>query len=228
MCTLWAAISGGSRGGSRGSNEPPLEPKLFHFHGGFQEKLVKLHKSNPSQLIWTPGPKILDPPLSYQPFNFVSRVYFADRRSLGLVEIGRLLGASATGAARSRRASYWKQSAGLEFVIRLVGQKSQNKRMFNQSINQSINQPTNQPTNLPTNQSINQAINQSVSQSLNPIKSIKSIDPSIHPSNPIQSNPIQSNRFDSINRFESNRIKSNQIIQPINRFADLLLNLNLK
>ena len=62
-------ISGGSRGGSGvqtigGSNEPPLEPKLFHFRGEFQEKLVKLHKSNPRQLIWTPDPKILDPALT--------------------------------------------------------------------------------------------------------------------------------------------------------------------
>ena len=40
-----------SRGGSGGSNEPPLEPKLFHFHGEFQEKIDKLHKSNPPQLI---------------------------------------------------------------------------------------------------------------------------------------------------------------------------------
>ena len=56
-------VSGGSRGGSGGSNEPPLEPKLFHFLGEFQEKLVKLHKSNPPQLIWTPDPKFLDPPL---------------------------------------------------------------------------------------------------------------------------------------------------------------------
>ena len=55
--------SGGSRGGSGGSNEPPHEPKLFHFHGEFQEKLVKLHKLNPPQLIWTPDPNILDPPL---------------------------------------------------------------------------------------------------------------------------------------------------------------------
>ena len=30
---------------------PVFEPKLFHFHGEFQEKLVKLHKSNPPQLI---------------------------------------------------------------------------------------------------------------------------------------------------------------------------------
>ena len=55
--------SGGSTGGSWGSNEPPFEPKLFYFHGEFQETLVKLHKSNPPQLIWTPDPKILDPPL---------------------------------------------------------------------------------------------------------------------------------------------------------------------
>ena len=39
--------SGGSIGGSGGSNEPPLETKLFHFHGEFQKKMVKLHKSNP-------------------------------------------------------------------------------------------------------------------------------------------------------------------------------------
>ena len=57
--------SGGSRGGLGGSNEPPLEPKLFHFHGEFQKKMVKQHKSNPPQLIWTPDPKILDPPLRY-------------------------------------------------------------------------------------------------------------------------------------------------------------------
>ena len=55
--------SGGSRGGLGGSNEPPLEPKVFHFHGKFQENLVKLHKSNPALLIRTPDPKILDPPL---------------------------------------------------------------------------------------------------------------------------------------------------------------------
>ena len=29
----------------------PLEPKLFHVHGEFQEKLVEPHKSNPPQLI---------------------------------------------------------------------------------------------------------------------------------------------------------------------------------
>ena len=45
------ADSGGCRGGLGGSIEPPLEPKLFHFHGEFQEKLVKLHKLNPLQLI---------------------------------------------------------------------------------------------------------------------------------------------------------------------------------
>ena len=45
---IYQEISGGSSGGS---NEPPLEPKLFHFHGEFQEKLVKSHKSNPPQLI---------------------------------------------------------------------------------------------------------------------------------------------------------------------------------
>ena len=37
--------------GFGGSNDPPLEPKLFHFHGEFQEKLDKPHKSNPPQLI---------------------------------------------------------------------------------------------------------------------------------------------------------------------------------
>ena len=44
-------FSGGSRGGSGGSNESPFEPKLFNFHREFQEKMVKLHKSNPAQLI---------------------------------------------------------------------------------------------------------------------------------------------------------------------------------
>ena len=48
---LMRAANGGSRGDSGGSNETPIEPKLFHFHGEFQEKLVKLHKSNPPQLI---------------------------------------------------------------------------------------------------------------------------------------------------------------------------------
>ena len=37
--------------GFGGFKRTPLEPKLFHFHGEFQEKLVKLHKSNPAQLI---------------------------------------------------------------------------------------------------------------------------------------------------------------------------------
>ena len=48
--------SGGSRGRSGGSNEPPLGPKLFHFHGEFREKLVKLHKSNPPQPPTPPTP----------------------------------------------------------------------------------------------------------------------------------------------------------------------------
>ena len=39
--------SGKSRGGSGDSNEPPFESKLFHFHGEFQEKLIKLHKMTP-------------------------------------------------------------------------------------------------------------------------------------------------------------------------------------
>ena len=43
--------------GLGGFKRTPLEPKLFHFHGEFQEKLVKLHKSNPPQLIWTPRSK---------------------------------------------------------------------------------------------------------------------------------------------------------------------------
>ena len=38
--SLVVLSSGGFRGGSGGSNEPPLQPKLFHFHGEFQEKLV--------------------------------------------------------------------------------------------------------------------------------------------------------------------------------------------
>ena len=44
--------------------QTPLEPKLFHFHGEFLEKLVKLQKLNPPQLKWTPDPKLLDPPMS--------------------------------------------------------------------------------------------------------------------------------------------------------------------
>ena len=54
-------ISGGSRGGSGGSNEPPLEPKLFHFHGEFQEKLDKLHKSNPVSANLNPRSKTKNP-----------------------------------------------------------------------------------------------------------------------------------------------------------------------
>ena len=46
-----ANFSGGSRGGTGCSKKKPLEPKLFTFHGEFQEKLVKLHKANPHQLI---------------------------------------------------------------------------------------------------------------------------------------------------------------------------------
>ena len=55
----WDLIpSGGSRGGSGGgSNEPPLEPKLFHFHGEFQVKLDKLHKSNPPSANLNPRSK---------------------------------------------------------------------------------------------------------------------------------------------------------------------------
>ena len=53
----------------------PIEPKLFHFRGEYQEKLVKLHKSNPPQLMRTPDPKILDPPLysirDLDPIKFV-------------------------------------------------------------------------------------------------------------------------------------------------------------
>ena len=30
--------------GFGGSNEPPFEPKLFHFHGEFQEKMDKPHR----------------------------------------------------------------------------------------------------------------------------------------------------------------------------------------
>ena len=40
-------FSGGSRGGSGGSNEPPLEPKLFHFHGEFQKKWSKCTNRTP-------------------------------------------------------------------------------------------------------------------------------------------------------------------------------------
>ena len=48
---------GGFRMGSRGSLEPPSGPKLFYFHGEFQEKCVKLG-------IRTPSSESLDPPLS--------------------------------------------------------------------------------------------------------------------------------------------------------------------
>ena len=44
-------------GGSWGSNELPLEPKLFHFYGEFQEKLVEPHKSTPHP----PPPAYLNP-----------------------------------------------------------------------------------------------------------------------------------------------------------------------
>ena len=45
ICSAYrSACSGGSSGG-------PLEPKLFYVHGEFQEKMVKLHKSNPLLLI---------------------------------------------------------------------------------------------------------------------------------------------------------------------------------
>ena len=48
--------------GVRGVQTNPLL-SLNYFHLEFQEKLVRLHKSNPAQLIRTPDPKILDPAL---------------------------------------------------------------------------------------------------------------------------------------------------------------------
>ena len=56
--------SGGSRGDSGGSTEPPLESKLFHFRGEFRENVGEIVSSNPPWQIWTPGSKILDPPLT--------------------------------------------------------------------------------------------------------------------------------------------------------------------
>ena len=56
-------FSGGSRGGSGGSVEPPWEFKLFHFRGEFWENVGEMVNSNPPWQIWTPGSKILDPPL---------------------------------------------------------------------------------------------------------------------------------------------------------------------
>ena len=65
--------SGGSRGGSGGSNEPPFEPKLFHFHGEFQNKLVKLHKSNPPPSA-NLNPRSKDPgyvPVPYHAYSYI-------------------------------------------------------------------------------------------------------------------------------------------------------------
>ena len=47
-------ISGGFRGGSRGSFEPPSGPKLFHFHGKFQEILCENWQTNPTFLHLNP------------------------------------------------------------------------------------------------------------------------------------------------------------------------------
>ena len=46
--------SGGFRGGSRGSLEPPSGPKLFHFHGKFQETFREIRQTNPPFLHLNP------------------------------------------------------------------------------------------------------------------------------------------------------------------------------
>ena len=56
-------IQRGFGGGVLNPNPTPFGSKLFHFHREFLEKLGKLIKSNPTLQIWTPYPKILDPPL---------------------------------------------------------------------------------------------------------------------------------------------------------------------
>ena len=48
--------SGGSRGGAF---EPPFEPKLFHFHGEFQEKIGQTAQIEPPQLIRS-APDLID------------------------------------------------------------------------------------------------------------------------------------------------------------------------
>ena len=58
-------FSGWSRGGSWVQTNPLLSLNYFIFMVNFREKLVKLHKSNPPHLIWTPDSKILDPPLTF-------------------------------------------------------------------------------------------------------------------------------------------------------------------
>ena len=42
LCVWKWTTSGGFRGGSRGSLEPPSGPKLFNFHGDFQEILSEI------------------------------------------------------------------------------------------------------------------------------------------------------------------------------------------
>ena len=54
---FWLGVQWRIQRGFGGSNEPPLEPKLFHFHGEFQGKLVKLHKSNPPSANLNPRSK---------------------------------------------------------------------------------------------------------------------------------------------------------------------------
>ena len=58
MLHYFGKNSGGSRGGSGGSNEHPLEPKLFHFHGEFQEKIGQSAQIEPPSANLNPRSKI--------------------------------------------------------------------------------------------------------------------------------------------------------------------------
>ena len=51
---VYMISSGGFRGGSRGSLEPPSGPKLFHFHGKFQETFREIRQTNPPFLHLNP------------------------------------------------------------------------------------------------------------------------------------------------------------------------------
>ena len=63
LCSTFDGFSDGSRGGLRGSNKPPLEPKIVN-HFIYMGKTAQIE---PTQLIWTPDPNILDPPLGFNP-----------------------------------------------------------------------------------------------------------------------------------------------------------------
>ena len=60
----------GVRGGGVQTNTL-LSLNYFIFMG-ISGKIGKLHKSNPPQLIWTPNPKILDPPMNHLKFYIPS------------------------------------------------------------------------------------------------------------------------------------------------------------